>query len=273
VVTTVRPTTLDDFSQRVGIPKSSPRRTSVVRVTVRVCCATAGTVDDRAPAIATRLMLFQEMPGVVFLNIVILRKGLRFQRDVIRSLDRFPIRAKSGDYSQRGLTEHEKDVTIERASLQWVFRLMDVPLICGCNPPRAGNFHQLMGGRHMRKWRTRSASSVDNVRGPSESELRILSVTRRIPPGLVCTYGKVAEAAGLPRRARLVGRVLAVSPLADGVPWHRVVNATGRISLRGGDGPRLQARLLRAEGVRVDERGQINLGEYLWKFSKRRKAR
>ncbi|HKQ48450.1 MAG TPA: MGMT family protein [Phycisphaerae bacterium] len=118
----------------------------------------------------------------------------------------------------------------------------------------------------MRKRRKKSAGSVDDEQAPSAAELKILRVIRRIPPGFVSTYGKVAEAAGLPRRARLVGRVLRASPLADGVPWHRVVNAAGRISLRGGEGPRLQARRLAAEGVSVDSRGRIRLAEHIWEF-------
>lgn len=128
----------------------------------------------------------------------------------------------------------------------------------------------------MRKSRRKSTGYVDDERAPSEAELKILRVIRRIPPGFVLTYGKVAEAAGLPRRARLVGQVLSRSPLADDVPWHRVVNAAGRISLRGGEGPRLQARRLTAEGVAVNSRGRIKLDEHLWEFrnnSKGRKSR
>jgi methylated-DNA-protein-cysteine methyltransferase related protein len=126
----------------------------------------------------------------------------------------------------------------------------------------------VMVPRRMRTNRRRSAGYFDEGRAPSEAELKILRVIRRIPRGFVLTYGKVAEAAGLPRRARFVGHVLSASPLADGVPWHRVVNATGRISLRGGEGPRFQARRLAAEGVSVDARGRIKLGEYLWDFRK-----
>lgn len=104
---------------------------------------------------------------------------------------------------------------------------------------------------------------------PSESQLRILDAIRRIPRGFVCTYGEIAAVAGLPRRARLVGQVLRVSPLADEVPWHRVVNASGRISERGGEGPRMQLRRLAAEGVEVDARGRIDLAVYLWRHRKK----
>ena len=127
--------------------------------------------------------------------------------------------------------------------------------------------------RRMRMNRRRSAGFFDETRAPSEAELKILRVIRRIPRGFVSTYGRIAEAAGLSGRARLVGHVLSASPLADEVPWHRVVNAAGRISLRGGDGPRLQVRLLTAEGVRVDARGRVDLEAHLWKYRKNGKGR
>ena len=89
------------------------------------------------------------------------------------------------------------------------------------------------------------------------SRARIYEAIRRIPRGRVSTYGDVASAAGLPGHARQVGYALAALD-ADGdgpwkdVPWHRVVNAKGCISPRGGDrsAEALQRELLRAEGVR-----------------------
>lgn len=108
---------------------------------------------------------------------------------------------------------------------------------------------------------------------PREAHLKILDMIRRIPPGYVSTYGRVAEAAGYPKRARWVGQILRNSPLADGVPWHRVVNAAGRISTRGGSGPRRQGVLLKAEGVRIDGNGRVDLDEYLWRFRMKRQAR
>ena len=91
---------------------------------------------------------------------------------------------------------------------------------------------------------------------------RILDVVRAIPPGHVATYGQVARRAGLPGRARLVGRVLAVHD-GDEVPWHRVVNARGAVSPRGG-GERLQRQRLADEGVQFDESGRIDLAIYAW---------
>ncbi|MEE4299678.1 MAG: MGMT family protein [Pseudomonadales bacterium] len=81
---------------------------------------------------------------------------------------------------------------------------------------------------------------------------RILLAVAAIPAGRVATYGEVARAAGLPGRARFVGRVLRELPAGSRIPWHRVVAAGGRIALRdaGADGgPREQLARLRAEGV------------------------
>lgn len=93
----------------------------------------------------------------------------------------------------------------------------------------------------------------------------ILATVQSIPPGRVATYGQIAELAGLPGRARLVGRVLGALPPESGTPWHRVVNAKGEISLRGdGEAVELQQLLLQDEGVLVDNRGHIDLGRFRW---------
>jgi len=94
--------------------------------------------------------------------------------------------------------------------------------------------------------------------------LRILSLIRKIPPGRVCTYGKIAAASGLPGRGRLVGRILRDSPLAEGVPWHRVIGAGGRVSQRRGTGAVEQRNRLAAEGIDFGDGGRIDLGIYLW---------
>jgi Predicted methylated DNA-protein cysteine methyltransferase len=94
----------------------------------------------------------------------------------------------------------------------------------------------------------------------------IYEIVRQVPYGKVTTYGLVAELAGLPRRARLVGYALfRVAPDSD-IPWHRVVNAKGQISespVRYGS-DHLQRSLLEAEGIQFDARGSINLRQYLW---------
>jgi methylated-DNA-protein-cysteine methyltransferase-like protein len=107
---------------------------------------------------------------------------------------------------------------------------------------------------------------------------RILAAIRRIPRGRVCTYGDVADVAGLPRRARLVGTVLRQTPASRSLPWYRVINAGGRISFPvGSDAYRRQRSQLEAEGVlfiggRVDLQRQgwpqrdVQMDEMLWKI-------
>ncbi|HEX5133480.1 MAG TPA: MGMT family protein [Candidatus Krumholzibacteria bacterium] len=85
-----------------------------------------------------------------------------------------------------------------------------------------------------------------------------------IPRGRVATYGQIAELAGLPRHARLVGRVLREVSDETGLPWHRVVNHSGRISARGSAASeREQRRLLRAEGIEM-RAGRVDLTRFQW---------
>ena len=93
---------------------------------------------------------------------------------------------------------------------------------------------------------------------------RIYAVVRRIPRGRVATYGQVAEWAGLRGQARLVGYALAALDVDTDVPWHRVVNARGTISLPARDHSALMQRArLEAEGVRF-RAGRIALDERRW---------
>ena len=98
------------------------------------------------------------------------------------------------------------------------------------------------------------------------SHEKILAVVRRIPRGRVATYGQVARLARLDKQARLVGYALAALPDATSVPWHRVINARGEISLRrGGDGDTVEQRLrLEREGLRFDAAGRVSLERYGW---------
>jgi methylated-DNA-protein-cysteine methyltransferase-like protein len=99
---------------------------------------------------------------------------------------------------------------------------------------------------------------------PEQRALAILAVVERIPRGRVTTYGSVAARAGLPRQARLVGKVLGALPTRSRAPWQRVVAAGGRIAFPDGSPSRArQVRLLRAEGVEV-ARGRIDLARFGW---------
>jgi len=97
---------------------------------------------------------------------------------------------------------------------------------------------------------------------------RIRDVVARIPRGRVATYGQVARLAGLPRRARMVGRALRNAPPGAGLPWHRVVNAAGYSSLPGGsDARKTQLERLRAEGVAIASDGRVALEKSRWEPS------
>jgi methylated-DNA-protein-cysteine methyltransferase-like protein len=96
---------------------------------------------------------------------------------------------------------------------------------------------------------------------------RIREVVARIPSGRVATYGQVARLAGLLGHARLVGYALSALPGGSPLPWHRVVNAKGRISMRGtGSGMDVVQRLrLKRERVSFDRKGVIPLAKFRWR--------
>ena len=93
----------------------------------------------------------------------------------------------------------------------------------------------------------------------------VYAVVRKIPSGLVATYGQVAALAGLEGMARQVGYALHELSPGSTVPWHRVVNARGEISLRSeGCSDQEQRARLESEGVHFDERGRISMKEFGW---------
>ncbi len=94
---------------------------------------------------------------------------------------------------------------------------------------------------------------------------RAVDVIRSIPVGRVATYGLVAALAGNPRAARQVVRVLHSSSRKENLPWHRVVNREGRISLPPGRGYEMQRELLTGEGITFDENDRIDLRRFLWR--------
>jgi len=97
---------------------------------------------------------------------------------------------------------------------------------------------------------------------------RIYAVVRQIPRGKVASYGRIAALAGLPGRARQVGYALHALPTTNRVPWHRVINARGEISLPLADGHgRLQRALLERERVKFDSAGRVDLERYGWEPS------
>ena len=101
------------------------------------------------------------------------------------------------------------------------------------------------------------------ARAADRSYAKIYGVVSRIPKGRVATYGQIARLAGLGGQARLVGYAMHALPTGTRVPWQRVVNAQGTISLPGKSALR-QRDLLEKEGVRFDVRGRIDLDRFLW---------
>jgi methylated-DNA-protein-cysteine methyltransferase-like protein len=90
----------------------------------------------------------------------------------------------------------------------------------------------------------------------------IYKIVKHIPKGKVATYGQIARLAGVPGHARQVGYALHRLPDGSKVPWHRVINQKGRISLDSA-GP-FQKDLLESEGISFDMNDTIDLKKYQW---------
>jgi len=93
---------------------------------------------------------------------------------------------------------------------------------------------------------------------------RIYAVVQQIPPGQVATYGQIARLVG-GCSAQMVGFAMAALPHDTEVPWQRVINRQGQISLRdGGAGSARQRQLLEAEGISFNADNAINFAEVGW---------
>jgi methylated-DNA-protein-cysteine methyltransferase-like protein len=92
---------------------------------------------------------------------------------------------------------------------------------------------------------------------------QVQQVIHCIPPGKVATYGQIARILGMPHAARTVGWALRAVPEGSDVPWQRVVNARGTLSLDT-YGAAIQRALLEKEGIVFDEQGRIDLKVYGW---------
>jgi len=100
-------------------------------------------------------------------------------------------------------------------------------------------------------------------------------LVKKIPRGRVLTYGQVARALKLRGGARAAGRAMAACPSGQGIPWHRVLGAGGRILIREPQAL-LQRQLLESEGVRFIER-HVDMSAHSWvpkrpAFSRQRSA-
>lgn len=100
---------------------------------------------------------------------------------------------------------------------------------------------------------------------PYESfAVRVARVVAAIPPGRVATYAQVAGMAGASGAARQVAKALWALSGSRGLPWHRVINSKGTVSIPGAGGVEQRA-LLEAEGVEFSGAGIINLARFGWR--------
>jgi methylated-DNA-protein-cysteine methyltransferase-like protein len=107
---------------------------------------------------------------------------------------------------------------------------------------------------------------------PLAYNTRVWDLVRQIPRGNVSTYGQIALMIPPPEGveaseyravgARWVGAAMAACP--DDVPWQRVINAQGKVSVRRGGGEQLQRHLLEEEGVEFDDHDRVDLKKYGW---------
>lgn len=103
------------------------------------------------------------------------------------------------------------------------------------------------------------------ARQHNDTDRRIWQVVMLIPPGNVATYGDVAHMAGLPGAARRVGLALRGLPQDTTIPWHRVVNAQGKIVIPGGGPARNEQRKrLEPEGITFRSEAGLKLRQYRW---------
>jgi methylated-DNA-protein-cysteine methyltransferase-like protein len=98
----------------------------------------------------------------------------------------------------------------------------------------------------------------------------VYTLVKKIPRGKVATYGQVAKAVKLPGGARAAGRAMAACPAGQGVPWHRVVGAGGRLLLREPNAG-LQRKLLESEGLVLAEKRILDFSSRQWRPGKSRR--
>jgi methylated-DNA-protein-cysteine methyltransferase-like protein len=115
--------------------------------------------------------------------------------------------------------------------------------------------------RRESRTRRRAMKSSSRTEGLHASIHRLV---RLIPAGRVATYGQLAAIHG-GCTPRMVGYAMASTPAGSDVPWHRVINSRGEISLPSGrDGHGMQRAMLESEGVDFDDRGRVDLSRFGW---------
>jgi methylated-DNA-protein-cysteine methyltransferase related protein len=92
--------------------------------------------------------------------------------------------------------------------------------------------------------------------------IKVVEIISSIPEGFVCTYGQIAAAAGNPKGSRQVSRILHTCSSTHNLPWHRVINSQGKISLPEGAGFEEQASMLAGEGISLNKNRAVDLRRY-----------
>ena len=112
-----------------------------------------------------------------------------------------------------------------------------------------------------------STEKPNNLTKKKSFDLRVYKTVSLIPFGQVATYGQIAELIGAYGCARQIGWSLKRLRLPSKIPWHRVINAKGEVSMSiGREGTDwIQIDLLKSEGVFIDQELKIQLRRYLWK--------
>ena len=111
----------------------------------------------------------------------------------------------------------------------------------------------------------KSGKLADIESQPSTFSERVKGLIKAVPKGKVASYGQIAAYAGNPLGAKQVAYVLHASSKKEKLPWQRIVNGQGKISLPVGDGYETQKRLLIREGVKFDSGDIINFEKYQWR--------
>lgn len=97
----------------------------------------------------------------------------------------------------------------------------------------------------------------------TEFQMRIYEAVKKIPCGMVITYGEAARAAGSPKAARAVGNILHKNPFFGVVPCHRVVHADGALaSSFAFGGEKIQREMLEKEGVTFTKDGRVDMKKH-----------
>ena len=109
-------------------------------------------------------------------------------------------------------------------------------------------------------------STTDKEITKSEFSYQVKQLIKAIPHGKVATYGQIASQAGNSRASRQVAWILHSCSEKDDLPWHRVINSKGRISLPPQEGYETQKKLLELEGIEFRENGSIDLDMYIWRI-------